>query len=139
MGYIKRNCDNCKNEYFADTRNLNRGWGKCCSKSCAAKKREKSKPNYNPERVASNNIKRSNWNDPDKMPEHIKHRLNMKRFGEVAPSIIGASGLITGMTSEGYRVMDGVAYDEWDDPIYDVSGYSDDGDSDYWDSKDYSL
>ena len=44
MGYIKRKCDNCGEEYMADTRNLRRGWGLCCSKSCAASKREKSKP-----------------------------------------------------------------------------------------------
>ena len=61
MGYTKRKCDYCGKEYMADNRNLKRGWGLCCSKSCAANKREKSKPNYNPERVAANNIKRSNY------------------------------------------------------------------------------
>jgi len=61
MSYVKRNCDNCGDEYKADTRNLNRGWGKCCSKSCAAKLREKTKPGYNPERVARNNERRANW------------------------------------------------------------------------------
>lgn len=48
MGKIKngilRKCDNCGKEYIADPRNLKRGWGRCCSKICAAKKREKSKP-----------------------------------------------------------------------------------------------
>ena len=39
---IKRPCDNCTKTYIADTRDLNRGWGKCCSKSCAASAREKS-------------------------------------------------------------------------------------------------
>lgn len=43
MALIRRKCDNCGTEYDADTRNLNRGWGRCCSKSCAAQKREKSK------------------------------------------------------------------------------------------------
>lgn len=62
MGKIKRKCDNCGREYNADTRNLKRGWGLCCCKSCAAKKREKSKPGYNPGRVALNNIRRENWN-----------------------------------------------------------------------------
>lgn len=37
---IKRKCDVCGREYDADYRNLQRGWGLCCSKSCAAKKRE---------------------------------------------------------------------------------------------------
>lgn len=46
-----RKCDNCGKVYDADERNINRGWGLCCSKSCAAKKREKSKPSYNARRV----------------------------------------------------------------------------------------
>ena len=138
MGNIKKNCDHCKKEYFADTRNLNRGWGLCCSKSCAAKKREKKKPNYDPVRVAKNNIRRANWNNPHEMPESIKINLNFKRFGESAPNVHGGSGLITGMTSEGYRVMDGIAYDEFDDPVYDVGiGEYDEGDSEYWNDKDY--
>lgn len=40
---MKRNCDNCNKEYEADKRNLRRGWGLTCSKSCAASKREKTK------------------------------------------------------------------------------------------------
>jgi hypothetical protein len=58
MAMIKRNCDNCGKEYNADTRNLRRGWGRCCCKSCAAQLREKNKPGYNPERVAVNNARR---------------------------------------------------------------------------------
>lgn len=61
MSYIKRNCDNCGNEYDADTRNLKRGWGLCCSKSCAAKKREMARPDYDPEVVERNNIIREGW------------------------------------------------------------------------------
>lgn len=41
---------------------MKRGWGLCCSKSCAAHKREKSKPRYDPERVAHNNFRRATWN-----------------------------------------------------------------------------
>lgn len=37
---MKRECDYCGNTYTPDERNLKRGWGLCCSKSCAAKKRE---------------------------------------------------------------------------------------------------
>lgn len=59
--HTKRNCDNCNKEYFADNRNLKRGWGLCCSKSCAASKREKSKSSYDPARVAFNNKRRSKW------------------------------------------------------------------------------
>ncbi|MDV3568180.1 hypothetical protein CMU71_14905 [Elizabethkingia anophelis] len=61
-GYTKRKCNNCNKEYLADNRNLKRGWGLCCSKSCAAKRREKSKPGYNPKRVEYNNDRRENWN-----------------------------------------------------------------------------
>lgn len=62
MATVKRKCDNCGRVYNADTRNLKRGWGLCCSKSCAAQKREKSKLGYDPRRVALNNIRRENWN-----------------------------------------------------------------------------
>lgn len=65
MSKIKRHCDNCGKEYEADTRNLNRGWGLTCSKSCAASKREKSKPGYNPDRVKLNNERRENWHQRD--------------------------------------------------------------------------
>ena len=56
---VKRKCDNCGIEYKPDKRNLKRGWGLCCSKSCAAKKREMSRPDYNPDRVVYNNLKRA--------------------------------------------------------------------------------
>jgi predicted nucleic acid-binding Zn-ribbon protein len=59
---MKRKCDNCGKEYEADKRNINRGWGLCCSKSCAASKREKSKPGYDIEKVRINNIRREFWN-----------------------------------------------------------------------------
>lgn len=101
MGYIKRLC-HCGREYLADERNLKRGWGLSCSKSCAASKREMSKPGYDPKRVESNNTRRLYWN---------------------SPSIVGGSGRITGRTSEGYRIMDGVAYDEFDQPVYNVGGF----------------
>lgn len=61
-GYTLRACDNCKKAYYADNRNLKRGWGMCCSKKCAAVKREKKKPGYNPQRVAENNYRRCHWN-----------------------------------------------------------------------------
>jgi hypothetical protein len=46
--------------------------------------------------------------------------LNLQRFGCLAPCVHGGSGRITAMTSEGYRVMDGVAYNECDEPVYDT-------------------
>lgn len=62
MSHTKRKCNNCSKEYLADNINLKRGWGLCCSKSCSAKLREKSKPGYNPETVKANNKKRRDWN-----------------------------------------------------------------------------
>lgn len=41
MALITKNCENCGRPFQADTRNLARGWGKCCSKSCAASLRQK--------------------------------------------------------------------------------------------------
>lgn len=111
---MKRNCDNCQKEYEADMRNVNRGWGLCCSKSCAASKREKSKPNYNPERVLMNNIRRENWNDT----------LIDKDFGDKCfVNEVGGNGKFRGRTSEGYRIYGTTAYDEWGEPIYEVDPY----------------
>lgn len=61
MALVVRNCDYCSKQYEADTRNLARGWGLCCSKSCAARKREMSKPGYSTATVAKNNERRANW------------------------------------------------------------------------------
>ena len=36
----------CGNEFWAKESDIKRGWGKSCSKSCAAKKREKKTGNY---------------------------------------------------------------------------------------------
>lgn len=69
--FTKRNCDLCGKEYDADMRNIKRGWGLCCSKSCAAKKRERSKPSYNPDRVAYNNIKREGMSSSGKGSQHF--------------------------------------------------------------------
>jgi len=128
MATIKRNCDNCGNEYHAKTADIKRGWGKCCSKSCSAKKREKARPNYNIQTVERNNrIREGKMTDEDfaSLPVHRQIYLNNKMFGEIAPSVFG-SGRISGITSEGYRIMDGVAYDEFDEPVYNVDPYEDD-------------
>tara|TARA_R110002012_G_scaffold314998_1_gene528230 strand:+ start:1940 stop:2164 length:225 start_codon:yes stop_codon:yes gene_type:complete len=34
-------CDNCDNDFVAKKADRDRGWARCCSKACAAKKREK--------------------------------------------------------------------------------------------------
>jgi hypothetical protein len=33
---ITKSCQNCGKEFTPDKRNVNRGWGLCCDKSCAA-------------------------------------------------------------------------------------------------------
>lgn len=145
MSYVIKNCANvdCGKSYKADLRNVNRGWGLTCSKSCAAKNREKSKPGYDPKKVEINNrlrkgivlkedffslpLDRQNYimlhmRISDEIFENLsieqKMRYNQEKFGEYAPNIIGGSGRITGITSEGYRIMDNIAYDEFDDPMY---------------------
>jgi len=82
-GTTTRNCDHCGKPYKADNRNLKRGWGLCCSKSCAAKKRE---------------IKNG----------HKFAKRQQPKF-----------------TSEGYKIIDGTAYDEWGEPMYPVSEFDD--------------
>lgn len=67
---MKRKCDECGKVYCADPRNIKRGWGLTCSKSCAAKKREKSRPGYNPATVAENNYRRANWNKRYEMNDY---------------------------------------------------------------------
>jgi ribosomal protein S27AE len=47
-------------------------------------------------------------------------------------------GKFRGYTSEGYRIFGTTAIDEWDNPVYEVTGEDDPGDSMYWDAKDYS-
>lgn len=122
--YTKRLCDNCNKEYNADNRNLKRGWGLTCSKSCAAALRERSKVGYDPKRVANNNIRRAIWN------------LEFKDENEY--------GVFKGKrTTEGYKIYeweDGednfTAVDKYGDAVYSGKTWEDDsGDSEYWDSK----
>lgn len=127
-GKINRKCNSCGESYEADARNLKRGWGLSCSKSCAASLREKSKPGYDPARVALNNIRRISWNDND--------NLNTRNRDE------NEYGVYRGRrTSEGYRMYERendafTAVDEFGDAIYDGYTWEDDaGDSEYWNSK----
>lgn len=60
---IKKNCKYCNKIFLTNQRALNRGWGLCCTKKCAAKLREMSKPGYNTKIVALNNLRRENWNN----------------------------------------------------------------------------
>ncbi len=38
---ITKSCHNCGEEFTPDKRNVNRGWGLCCGKSCAASYKNK--------------------------------------------------------------------------------------------------
>lgn len=121
MAYLKRDCDHCKAEYDADTRNLKRGWGLCCSKSCAAKKRESGKSGYNPEVVARNNRIRSGKatiNHIRKATDVQKMHWNLAVWGRHAPNIVEGDGVIEAISSEGYSVVNDVAYNEFGEAVY---------------------
>jgi hypothetical protein len=47
-GYVRRTCDNrgCGIVYEARQADLKRGWGKCCSKSCAASHKLRCNPSH---------------------------------------------------------------------------------------------
>lgn len=102
MGTINRKCDNCGKEYEADTHNLKRGWGLCCSKSCAAKKREKSKEGYDEKRVARNNARRATWNNKSVKDSNLWGDYTGRR------------------TSEGYKIYGETAIDEFGEAVYTV-------------------
>ena len=87
---MKRKCDNCGKEYIADMRNIKRGWGLCCSKSCAAQKRNKSVP------------------------------FNKKFGDQLPIADMDERGKYRGRTSEGYRIFGDTAYDEFGCPVYSV-------------------
>jgi len=48
----------------------------------------------------------------------VLRAVNNKQLGTL-------DGKFQGYTSEGYRIIDGVAYDEFDDPVYNVDPYDD--------------
>lgn len=119
MRYIIRKCDKCNKEYKADIRNLNRGWGLCCSKSCAAKKREESKVGYDVEKVAINNIIRETWNENETDSNHYGTYKGRK-------------------TSECYKIYGNTAINEFGEAVYNIGiGEWDEGDSEYWNDKDF--
>jgi hypothetical protein len=48
---ITKSCQNCGKEFTPDKRNVDRGWGLCCGKSCATSYRNKLKGMSNLELV----------------------------------------------------------------------------------------
>lgn len=106
-----RNCDYCGKAYDADARNIKRGWGLTCSKSCAAHKREQSKSGYNASRVERNNRRRAMWN--------------------IKSSDVNGYGTFKGRySSEGYKLYeDGdtdTAVDECGNTMYSISNWNHD-------------
>lgn len=73
---MERKCDWCKHSYTADMRNVKRGWGLCCSKSCAAKKREKRTGAY------SKFLRRTHVHDSSPSAFHIAIKEKMYHFAE---------------------------------------------------------
>ena len=47
------------------------------------------------------------------------------KYIHLKPSVVGGADKFQGYTSEGYRIWDGVAYNEWDEPVYNVDLYDD--------------
>jgi hypothetical protein len=52
-------------------------------------------------------------------------RFIASRYNHLKPSVIGGVEKFQGYTSEGYRIWDGVAYNEWDERVYSVDPYND--------------
>ena len=103
MALITRICENCGRQFQADSRNVARGWGRFCGKSCAAaykfkKKGSEPKPGqkygfddfitecYEPVRVAGTTepkprltydelVARANANAPKAKPRHIESHI----------------------------------------------------------------
>lgn len=80
MALITKICENCGRPFQADTRNVARGWGKCCSKSCAAYLREKTgtaDPNIGrkPRITFDEMLARANAEPTKRKPRHIESHI----------------------------------------------------------------
>jgi len=62
---MKRSCDICDKQYQAKQADLKRGWGLCCSKRCAAVKRERSTGNLGIYSTLTENKRRLRQEDKD--------------------------------------------------------------------------
>lgn len=85
MAYVTRICENCGRPFQADTRNLARGWGKCCSKSCAASLRERSAATQigsttKPRLTYDELVARANAEPTKAKPRHIESNLQRNCF-----------------------------------------------------------
>lgn len=76
MATVLRICQNCGNTFQADTRNTERGWGLYCSKSCAAKMREKIKADQDKPRPSFEELlAKANAENGRKRPDHPEEDL----------------------------------------------------------------
>lgn len=74
MAYVTRICENCGKPFQADTRNVARGWGRCCSKSCAAALREK-EATKKPRLTFDELVAKANAKTEKVKPRHIESHL----------------------------------------------------------------
>lgn len=85
MAFITKNCEVCGRPFHADTRNLMRGWGKCCSKSCAAILRERlgstdTDDRRKPRLTYDELVARANATEKKAKPRHIESHLQRNCF-----------------------------------------------------------
>ena len=84
MALITKNCEYCGRPFQTDTRNLARGWGKCCSKSCAASLRERSTAQIGtatkPRLTYDELVARANAEPTKAKPRHIESHLQRNCF-----------------------------------------------------------
>lgn len=85
MALITKNCEVCGRPFQADTRNLARGWGKCCSKSCAAILRERTAvattdDRRKPRLTYDELVARANATKEKAKPRHIESHLQRNCF-----------------------------------------------------------
>lgn len=64
-------------------------------------------------------------------------RNNTTRISPASKAFMSNPDRVTGYTSEGYRIIGGVAYDEFDDPVYDIDVNDDDHPFDVGDAGDH--
>lgn len=79
MAYVTRICEHCGRPFQADTRNIARGWGRCCSKSCAAALRER-EASEKPRLTFDELVAKANAKTEKAKPRHIESHLQRNCF-----------------------------------------------------------
>ena len=67
------------------------------------------------------------WNSVTPEKRNITTRISpasanflANKYNHLKPNVVGGVKKFQGFTSEGYRIWDDVAYDEYDEPIYNI-------------------